>query len=305
MLAVNAALVALAGITMDAGTVTALLLLERLTLNPLLDAAELNVTVQASVPEPVIDALLHERPDKVAAAAAPLPVRLTAVVGLADELFEIVSCPVTAPDAVGLNCTVRTTAWPGLRVTGNALPETENPAPVTVPVFKVSAAVPVDDRVIDFVTAVFSATDPKVSEVALTVSAGTAAFNCTANPFETPPALAVTVADCAVLTDDTVAVNAALVALAGITTDAGTLTALLLLERLTLSPLLEAAELNVTVQASVPEPVIDAVLQERPDKVAAAAAPLPVRPTAVVGLEDELLEIVSCPVTDPDVVGAN
>lgn len=103
MLAVNAALVALAGITTDTGKLTALLLLERLTLKPLLDAAELNVTVQASVPAPVIDALLQERADKAAAAVAPLPVRLTAVVGLADELLEIVSCPVTDPDAVGAN----------------------------------------------------------------------------------------------------------------------------------------------------------------------------------------------------------
>lgn len=80
-------------------------------------------------------------------------------------------------------------------MTGNALPEIEKPVPVTVPAFKVSGAVPVDDRVTDFVTAVFSATLPKVSDVALTVSVGTAAFNCTANPLETPPALAVIVAD--------------------------------------------------------------------------------------------------------------
>lgn len=80
-------------------------------------------------------------------------------------------------------------------MTGNALPETEKPAPVTLPAFKVSGAVPVEDRVTDFVTAVFSATLPKESEAALTVRVGTAAFNCTANPLETPPALAVTVAD--------------------------------------------------------------------------------------------------------------
>jgi hypothetical protein len=101
MLAVNAALDALAGTTTDAGTLTALLSLERLTLNPLPDAAELNVTVQASVPEPVIDALPHDRAAKEAGAAVPLPVRLTAV--LVEELLAIVSCPVTDPAAVGAN----------------------------------------------------------------------------------------------------------------------------------------------------------------------------------------------------------
>jgi hypothetical protein len=103
MVAVNAALVALAGTTTDAGTLTAVLLLERLTLNPLPDAAELNVTVQASVPEPVIDALPHDRALKEGGAGVPLPARLTAVLGLAEELLETVSCPATDPAAVGAN----------------------------------------------------------------------------------------------------------------------------------------------------------------------------------------------------------
>jgi hypothetical protein len=101
MVAVNAALVAFAGTTTDAGTLTALLLLERLTLNPLPDAAELSVTVQASLPEPVIDAPPHDRAAKEAGAAVPLPVRLTAV--LAEELLAIASCPVTEPVVVGAN----------------------------------------------------------------------------------------------------------------------------------------------------------------------------------------------------------
>jgi hypothetical protein len=103
MVALNAALVALAGTTTDAGTLTAVLLLERLTLNPLPDAAELNVTVQASVPEPVIDALPHDRAVKEAGAAVPVPVRLTALLGLAEELLEMVSCPVTDPATAGAN----------------------------------------------------------------------------------------------------------------------------------------------------------------------------------------------------------
>jgi sulfur carrier protein ThiS len=43
-----------------AGTVTAALLLARLTLKPPLPAAAVSVTVQLSLPDPVIDALLQE-----------------------------------------------------------------------------------------------------------------------------------------------------------------------------------------------------------------------------------------------------
>jgi len=56
---------------------------------------------------------------------------------------------------------------------------------------------------------------------------------------------------------ETVALNAALVAPAGTVTDAGTETELLLLARLTTSPPARAGELRLTVQASVPDPVIE------------------------------------------------
>lgn len=78
---------------------------------------------------------------------------------------------------------------------------------------------------------------------------------------ETPPALAVKVTACAVVTADTVAVNPALVAFAGTVTVAGTVTAALPLVKPTLKPL-PAAELSVTVQASVPAPDKDALTQE-------------------------------------------
>jgi hypothetical protein len=51
------------------GTVAELLLLARLTMARLLDAAALSVTVHESLPEPVIDALLQEMPLNVAARA--------------------------------------------------------------------------------------------------------------------------------------------------------------------------------------------------------------------------------------------
>jgi hypothetical protein len=68
-----------------------------------------------------------------------------------------------------------------------------------------------------------------------------------------------------------VAVNAALVAFAGTITEAGTLTAALLLDSFTDCPPLPAAELSVTVQTSVPDPVIDALLQESANADAALA----------------------------------
>jgi hypothetical protein len=59
----------------------------------------------------------------------------------------------------------------------------------------VTAAVPADVKVTDFVTAVLRTTLPKEREVALTLNVGTAAFNWSAKPFETPPAFAVTDTD--------------------------------------------------------------------------------------------------------------
>ena len=142
----------------------------------------------------------------------------------------------------------------------------------------------------------FTATLPKATLVALTLSVGTTAFNCRAKVSETLPALAVSVTACAVATDDTVAVNVALVALAGTVTVAGTVTAVLLLARLTTRPLLAAATFSVTVQASVPDPVMDELLQESALNAAVpagAAVPVPLSPITAVALVEELLVMVS------------
>ncbi len=90
-----------------------------------------------------------------------------------------------------------------------------------------------------------------------------------------PPDDAVSVAVCAVVTAVTVAVNAALLAPAATITDAGTVTAELLLVRATVCPPGPAGELNVTPQATVPAPVIDPVPQLTPVSTpGATAAPL-------------------------------
>lgn len=144
---------------------------------------------------------------------------------------------------------------------GKVAPETEKPVPVTDAEFTVTAAVPTDDKVSVCVVGVFTTTLPNETLVALMLSVGTAAFNCSEKPIEAPPALAVSVTACDVLTEDTVAANATLEEAAGTVTDDGTVTAELLLERLTATPPLGADPVKVTVHASLPEPVMDELLQ--------------------------------------------
>ena len=127
---------------------------------------------------------------------------------------------------------------------------------------------------------------------------GVAAFSCTGKVLETVPAAAVSVTACAELTDATVAVNPALVALAATVTEDGTVTDVLLLESPTLSPLLPAGALSVTVHASAPAPVKAPVPQVSALKVPVAATPEPLILTVAVGLVEELLVIVSMPVNE-------
>ena len=197
---------------------------------------------------------------------------------------------------VGSNCTFSVAVWPGFKVAGKVDPDNENPAPVTVAELTITGAVPVEDRVTDCVAGVFSATSPNARLAALTLSVGMAAFNCRAKLFETPPALAVSVTACAELTEETVAVNPALVAFAGTVTVAGTVTAALLLARLTTKAPLAAAAVKVTVQASVPAPVIEVLLHEIALNAPAAGVlvmPVPLSPTTTVAPAKELLLTVS------------
>jgi hypothetical protein len=89
------------------GTETKVLLLERMTLNPPLGAALLSTTEQLSVPELVIVALLHVRELNVGVVTVPAPLRLIAAAGLVEELLLMVSWPVTDPEVVGWNWTLR------------------------------------------------------------------------------------------------------------------------------------------------------------------------------------------------------
>jgi hypothetical protein len=140
----------------------------------------------------------------------------------------------------------------------------------------VTAAIPEEVSVTGSVDDVFTVTSPNARLAGLMVNCepAAAAFSCKAKVLETLPALAVRVTACAVVTEDTVAVNPALVALAGTTTVAGTATAALLLARLTLKPALPAATARVTVQLSLPDPVIDALVHESAPNVAGTAVPV-------------------------------
>ena len=146
--AVNPALVALAGTVTVAGTVTAALLLARLTVKPPAGAAEVSVTVQASVPEPVMDDVAQANPLN-AAVTEPVPVKGSMAVKPLAELLEMESCPVAAPAVVGSNCTVKVVVCPGAKVRGRLAPETENPVPTTVAELTATGAVPVEDRTTD------------------------------------------------------------------------------------------------------------------------------------------------------------
>jgi hypothetical protein len=105
-----------------------------------------------------------------------------------------------------------------------------------------------------------------------TFRVGTVAFKCSVKTSAIFTAIAVSVADCMALTDDTVATKLALVSLSGTVTEDGTVTDELLLTRITLNPPLAAAELNVIVQVSVPAPVIDALTQDRSLNIGVAVA---------------------------------
>jgi hypothetical protein len=181
-------------------------------------------------------------------------------------------------------------------------PETVKPLPLIAAALTVTAAVPVEDRVRACVVAAFTFTLPKDKLDELTLSVGTPALSVRAKVFDTLPALAVRVAVCAVLTDETVAVKLAVVEPAATVTEAGTVTVELLLARLTAKPPVGAAAFSVTVQLSVPDPVNEPLVQL---SALSIGTPVPLRPTAVEVPVEELLVKVSEPEAAPVVVGSN
>ena len=154
--------------------------------------------------------------------------------------------------------------------------------PETAAELMVRAAVPVEESVTDWVVAELSATLPKLRLDVLRLRVGTEALSCRAKVFETLPAEAVSVAVCAVETAEAVAEKLALVAPEATVIEAGTATAVELLVSVTACPLVPAAELSVTVQASVAAPVTDALEQEI---ALSAGAGEPVEPEAFAAVK--------------------
>ncbi len=194
----------------------------------------------------------------------------------------------------------------GFRVSGKLAPDTVKPVPVTVAALTVTAVVPVEVRVTVCVAGEFRVTLPKAMVVALTLRVGVNAPNCREKVFVELPVLAVSVAVCAVLTAVAVAVKPALVAPAATLTLAGTVTALLLLDKFTLMPPVGAAPLMVTEHASVVAPVKELLVQLTDDTDGRIAiVPVPLNPTVSELPLVALLANVRLPDAAPVEVGSN
>jgi hypothetical protein len=148
--------------------VTAELLLARLTVNPPLAAAAFSVTVQLSVPAPVIEPFVQL---SALNTGNPVPLRLTTVEDPVEELLVRVSCPVAGPAAVGANFTVSVAVLLGFKVSGKVTPETVKPLPVTLAALTVTAVVPVEESVRVCDEALFTLTLPndRLDELTLSV----------------------------------------------------------------------------------------------------------------------------------------
>ena len=285
--AAKLALVPPAATVIEAGTVTAGLLLDRLTVRPPLGTAALNATAQLSVPAPLIVTLAQL---SLVSFGTPLPVSPTLLRFPSAESLVKSSSPVADPVVVGSNCRVSVAVWLGFRVSGKLAPEAAKPVPDIADALTVTAVVPVEDSVSVCVVAAFNAASPKSTLVELRLNVDTAGLSCRAKVFATLPALAVSIADSAELAGETDAVKLALDAPAGTVIVAGTVTNELPLARFTVNPPLAAAAFRVTVQLSVPAPVIDPLAQLN---ALNTGTPVPPRLTAVVEPVKELLISVS------------
>src|SRR6185437_853718 len=122
------------------------------------------------------------------------------------------------------------------------VPDIVNPVPLGVAELMVSGAVPEEVNVTDCgAEVVLRVTLPKLRLDVLSCNPGPNAPRLISKVLVAPPAEAVSVAVCAIVTSATVAVNWTVVAPAETVTDAGMVTASSLLERVTASPLLPAA----------------------------------------------------------------
>ncbi|MGA3035041.1 MAG: hypothetical protein ABSD70_17275 [Terracidiphilus sp.] len=155
---------------------------------------------------------------------------------------------------------------------------------------------------IDWVVAVFTATLPNGKLVALIPIVATPGPTVNSYFFDRFPDFAINVTVCDVLGVATEASKLALVVPDATVTDAGTVTAVELLDRLTADPLLSAAVFRLTVHTSVPAPVIDPSLHVSP---LTTATPWPDRPTFLTSPSDEVFANCNWPFEVPAPAGSN
>lgn len=198
------------------------------------------------------------------------------------------------------------TACPALSVTGKLAPVTANPAPATATELMVSAATPEEVSVTDWVVDALRLTLPKLRLFALAERPADCPCRVNAKSFDLPSGLvAVKSTVCVEETPTAVAVKVALADPAGTVTATGTVTAGLLLDRLTGTPPPEAAAESVTEQLSVAAPERVALVHRRELSVPATASPVPLRLTTAVAPPPALVLIVRDPVVAPAVAGSN
>lgn len=195
-LVLKTALPAPAGMTIDAGTVAAALLLDRITDWPPVGAVALKLTVHDDAEGPTRELLAQE---SELTTAIPAPLRVTTFVALPYAELDMVRVPVAAPAMTGVKRTGSDVDWPGFSVIGNVTPEIEKPLPETVAALIVRALVPVEVRISDCVAVAFTTALPKAILLALRLIAAVAVgFAVIIRELDTPPEVPVIVAVCAV-----------------------------------------------------------------------------------------------------------
>ena len=123
----------------------------------------------------------------------PVPLKPTTILPPV-QLLEIVNCPAYEPVVNGANSIFRFAVWPGFKVTGNVIPETEKPLPVIDTALTVTGDVPDAVSVMDCAAVELTTIPPNGTLLALMMSEPTAVPSCMANVCERPPAVAVIVA---------------------------------------------------------------------------------------------------------------
>ena len=235
------------------------------------------------------------------------PVPLSAIVAVppVPALLTSVTVPVFVPVVVGSKPMFSVADCPGFSVAGKLRPEMLNPVPATDPELIVSAAVPVELISTDCVAVVFRFTLPNAMLVLPIDHAALPAFSWIDVAFVTPLALAVIVAVCVVLTAVAVAPKDALTAPAGTVSEAGTVSAVLLLASATANPPLGAAAVKLTEQASDAAPVSDPLLHEIALRAAAGEAGVSCRLKLELLFQPFACRVAVCAAETAEMLAAN